>query len=96
MSDHRDLLRRRQELDEIDGKMVELLGERFVVTEEIGRIKAEQDLPALDASREAEQRSRLRELAKTHQVPLDVVETVFAAVTTAVRRRHEEIRKAGP
>ncbi|MCG8478380.1 MAG: chorismate mutase [Spirochaetales bacterium] len=87
-----ELLRHRDTLDTLDRRLVEVLAERFAVTERIGEIKARLDLPALDAERERAQRERLRELSARVGVDAECVQNVFETVTSAVRRRHEEIR----
>ncbi len=89
-----ELLRHRDTLDALDRRLVEMLGERFAVTERIGLIKALLDLPSLDSERESAQRTRLRDLSMRTGVDADCVQTVFETVTAAVRRRHEEIRSA--
>jgi chorismate mutase / prephenate dehydratase len=41
----------RKKIDEIDGKLVALLGERARVAEEIGRLKAKANLPIVEPER---------------------------------------------
>ena len=84
----------RQGIDRLDGALVFLLAERFAITDEVGRIKAESGFPALDADREAEQRARLRALAADAGVDPALVEPVFDALTATVRARHEQIRRS--
>ena len=54
----------RQEIDEIDGRLVELLKKRLAVSEEIGRFKAENRLPIYDPQREREKLAELALLAE--------------------------------
>lgn len=81
-------------IDRLDADLVRILGERFAVTERVGQLKAQSDLPALDATREEEQLTRLRELADQAGVPADLVTVVFGEITRSVRRRHQELRNA--
>ena len=47
-----DIQTLREQLDQIDRKMMGLLGERMDVARQIGRWKMERGLPVLDAARE--------------------------------------------
>ena len=81
----------RETLDRLDAALMYLLAERFSVTESIGQLKAERDLPALDSRREDEQLERLRTIAKAAGLSPVYAEGVFRTITTMVRERHEEI-----
>ncbi|HKK48549.1 MAG TPA: chorismate mutase [Alkalispirochaeta sp.] len=83
----------RETLDRLDASLIYLLAERFSVTEAIGHLKAERDLPALDAQREDQQLSRLQEIAESAGLPSEYAQGVFRTITTMVRERHEEIRR---
>lgn len=83
----------RDTLDRIDAALVYLLAERFSVTETIGQLKADIDLPALDAQRETAQLERLQKIAEASGLDPDRLERVFRAITGMVRERHEEIRQ---
>ena len=65
-----DLLKNhRESIDRLDAILVYTLGERFKLTQAVGRLKAEHNLPPSDPVREARQVERLEELA--HQADLD-------------------------
>jgi chorismate mutase len=57
------LARYRASIDNIDAALVHLLAERFKITQDVGRHKAEVGLPAADPAREEQQVARLRALA---------------------------------
>jgi len=57
------LARYRSSIDNIDAALVHLLAERFKITQEVGRYKAEVGLPPADPAREEQQVARLRALA---------------------------------
>jgi chorismate mutase len=57
------LARYRASIDNIDAALVHLLAERFKITQDVGRYKAEVGLPAADPAREELQVARLRTLA---------------------------------
>ena len=49
-------------IDNMDAALIHLLAERFRITREVGRLKAECGLPPADPAREAEQIARLLSL----------------------------------
>jgi chorismate mutase len=87
-----DLATYRETLDRLDAALVYLLAERFTVTEAIGQLKAEADLPPLDSVREQSQLDRLREIAQAAGLESHRAERIFREITGMVRERHEEIR----
>ncbi|MFW5828273.1 MAG: chorismate mutase [Alkalispirochaeta sp.] len=88
-----ELTEYRRTLDRLDAALVYLLAERFSITESIGQLKAELDLPALDARREDEQLERIRSIAESAGLSPVYGEAVFRSITSLVRERHEEIRR---
>ena len=64
MSTPEDQLQRyRRSIDNVDAILIHTLAERFKLTRQVGRLKAEKGLAATDSSREQEQIERLRSLA---------------------------------
>ena len=57
------LARDRASIDNIDAALIHLLAERFKITQDVGRYKAEVGLPPADPEREDLQVARLRALA---------------------------------
>ena len=49
-----ELLAARENIDRIDRELISLLAERFALTHEVGLLKADKKLKALDSSRESE------------------------------------------
>ena len=88
---HPELLRLRQSIDNIDAALIHLLAERFKITQDVGRYKAEAGLPAADLGRESEQVDRLRALAE--QAGLDPVfsEKFLRFIVAEVIHHHERI-----
>jgi chorismate mutase len=86
-----DLLNLRAQIDGLDQALVELLGRRFRVTDEVGRLKASSGLSAVDPEREATQEARLRSLAMRHGVNPDVVSRIFRAIVDEVVVNHESV-----
>jgi chorismate mutase len=85
------LERYRSSIDNIDAALVHLLAERFKVTQDVGRYKAQAGLPPADLGREAEQVARLRALAE--QSGLDPVfsEKFLRFIVAEVIHHHQRI-----
>ncbi|QSI77560.1 chorismate mutase [Niveibacterium microcysteis] len=83
-----ELLALRDQIDEIDERLVGLLAGRFDVTEAIGRLKAEAGAKPVDPSREREQGRRYEALAQSHGLDPALVQQVFRTIIDEVVRRH--------
>lgn len=81
----------RKSIDNIDNAIVAMLAERFKVTEQVGHYKAENNLPAKDESREAEQYQRMHELAERYGIEADITGAYLDTVIAAVVQKHKEI-----
>lgn len=79
----------RSSIDNIDAALVYLLSERFKITQKVGTLKRDLDLPPSDKSREAEQIARLRSLAETAGLDPDFTEQFLAFIIREVIRHHE-------
>lgn len=85
----------RDSIDNIDAALIFLLSERFKVTKKVGELKAERNYPAADKEREAEQISRLRELARAANLDPDFSEKFLEFIVAEVIRNHEKIKGGG-
>ncbi len=85
------LARFRASIDNLDAALIHLLAERFKITQDVGRYKADAGLPAADPGREDEQVARLRALAE--QAGLDPVfaEKFLRFIVAEVIHHHERI-----
>jgi len=88
-----ELTRIRRSIDNIDAALVHLLAERFKLTQRVGRLKADHDLPPADPRREAEQIARLRALAAEADLDPEFAEKFLAFIISEVIRHHEAIRR---
>ena len=86
-----ELLRLRLSIDNMDAALVHLLAERFKVTQRVGELKAEHDLPPADPDREAAQIARLRALAEDARLDPEFAEKFLTFVVAEVVRHHEAI-----
>lgn len=85
----------RQSIDNIDAALVYMLAERFKVTQAVGRLKAEHDLPPADPGREERQVARLRDLAADANLDPDFTEKFLRFIIDEVIRHHEKLKSTG-
>lgn len=93
---HRQQLQEyRESIDNIDASLVFMLAERFKITKAVGFYKKEHDLPPADPSREQDQVSRLRDLAKSANLDPEFSEKFLQFIIREVIQHHERIRERG-
>lgn len=85
----------RASIDNIDTALIHMLAERFRCTQEVGRLKAEHEMPASDPEREARQIARLRSLAEDAHLDPEFAEKWFNFVVAEVIRHHLQIADEG-
>ena len=82
----------RASIDNLDAILLHTLAERFKVTQAVGRLKAEHDMPPADKDREARQIARLQALAKDSALDPEFAEKFLNFIVAEVIRHHEKIR----
>lgn len=87
-----ELLEAREKIDQIDSQLITLLAERFALTHRVGLLKANNELAALDAGREAQKLADLRTLCAQHQLNPELVTELFTRIMEEVVRNHKQIR----
>lgn len=85
------LERLRSSIDNIDAALVHMLAERFRCTQEVGRLKAEFEMPASDPARESRQIARLRSLAEDAHLNPEFAEKWFNFIVAEVIQHHTAI-----
>ena len=86
-----ELLRYRDSIDNLDAILIHTLAERFKLTQAVGRLKAEHELPPSDPAREERQIARLREMAQDAGLDPQFAETFLTFVIAEVIRHHERL-----
>jgi chorismate mutase len=81
----------RASIDNIDAALVHLLAERFKITQEVGRYKAEAGMPAADPTRERQQIARLRALAVESGLDPAFTEKFLRFIVDEVILHHKRI-----
>jgi len=90
MSDNQ-LSQFRQSIDNIDVALIHMLAERFRITKEVGRHKAQAGMPPADPQLEQEQIKRLRKLAEEAGLDPEFSEKFLRFVIDEVIHHHERI-----
>lgn len=81
----------RASIDNIDAALVHMLAERFRCTQQVGELKAVNEMPASDPDREARQIARLRALAEDAHLDPEFAEKWFNFVVAEVIHHHRTI-----
>ena len=80
----------RESIDRLDAILVYTLGERFKHTQAVGRLKAEHDLPPSDPAREAQQISRLEDLARRADLDPEFAKKFLNFIIAEVIQHHKQ------
>ncbi|NQV71062.1 MAG: chorismate mutase [Pseudohongiella sp.] len=88
-----ELLEVRAKIDLIDKDLLALLGERFVLTHQVGLLKASQALEAVDAKREAEKLAELSSLCEQHNLNPELIIALFSKIMEEVVKNHKQLRE---
>jgi chorismate mutase len=90
-----ELLSVREKIDAIDERLLDLLAERFQLTHQVGLLKANQQLSALDATREAEKLARLADLSSDRDLNPELIQELFRRIMQQVVQNHERLKAQG-
>ncbi len=88
-----ELLRSRESIDQIDNELLNLLAERFALTQKVGEIKARQSLESFDPTREAQKIEKLRSQSSKLGINPDLVELLFTEIMKEVVKNHQRLKQ---
>jgi chorismate mutase len=88
-----DLLKYRDEIDNLDKKLLDILSKRFSVTKKVGLYKAKNNLPVKDLSREKELFARRIALSKKYSLETEMIKKIFRAIIDSVYKEHKKLKK---
>lgn len=81
----------RKEIDCIDHELAMILSKRFKLTKQVGLIKAENALPAIDLKREDDKFEQIKLLSYEANVSEELLKQIFRVVIDEVVKQHREI-----
>lgn len=87
-----ELLVLRNQIDALDEEIVLTLAQRFSVTSQVGKLKAENELDSVDPIREQEKLSSLKTLAEQHSLNSDFVLEMFQMIFNEVVKNHRNLK----
>jgi len=90
---HDELRALRAETDSLDEEVIRVLGLKFIVTAEVGLMKAARCLDAVDPAPEAEQAKRYSALATRHGVSVEMIKKIFRTVIDEVVVNYQVVRE---
>jgi len=88
-----NLSKYRDEIDNLDKKLLDVLSKRFSITKKVGKYKAKNNLPVKDLKREKEMFARRAALAKKYSLEKEMISKIFRAIIDSVYKEHEKLRK---
>ncbi len=82
----------RNELDDINTRLILLLAERFKVTQKVGEYKRDNNLPAYDPTREAAIADRVEQIAKDSGLDPETAKRIMQFITAEVVMKHQALQ----
>lgn len=87
-----ELLKIRDQIDDVDRRLVALLAERFALTARVGELKANRRLEAVDPEREARKLAAIRALCAEHGLNPDLVSELFTHIMAEAVKNHRRLQ----
>jgi chorismate mutase len=82
----------RNEIDKADEELLHALSKRFSIVREIGKLKKEKNIPALDEKRWNEVLKKIIEKTEEHNLPKDLITKIYNEIHNAaltIEKDHE-------
>lgn len=79
-------------IDDCDRAWLGVLGARFALTKQVGTLKAQNALPAIDLVREQMQFEQIGALAVAHDVPVELAQNILRLIIDSVVQQHEAVK----
>jgi chorismate mutase len=90
-----DLQDLRKSIDIIDDAILLLLSERFRVTQKVGELKRDNNLPEIDKTRESQQFAKLRQRALEANLDPVFIEKTWGLIIDTVVKNHKTLKDQG-
>lgn len=85
------LLEVREKIDLVDAQLIEILAQRFALTQQVGLLKASNSLTAVDANREAQKLAKLQALCEERGLNSELITQLFTKIMAQAVKNHELI-----
>jgi chorismate mutase len=82
----------RIEIDNIDAEIVKLIGERFILTRQVGEFKKNNEKPSIDIGREEDVLNKWNDLAVKYNVDQDLSRLIIRSIIDKVVNDHNRIK----
>lgn len=79
----------RKTIDNLDAALIHILAERYRCTDQVGVLKAQFHLSAVDSVRESEQARNINDISIDAGVNPEIVHSLFRLIIDEVVRRHK-------
>ncbi|MBL1405191.1 MAG: chorismate mutase [Rhizobiales bacterium] len=86
------LLQLRKSIDNMDAALIHVIAERFRITKAVGALKADNNFPPSDPTREKEQITRLRTMAADAELDPEFAEKLLNFIIKEVIRHHKQAK----
>ncbi|WP_127529795.1 chorismate mutase [Paenibacillus kobensis] len=83
----------RKQIDQLDEQIIERLAQRFKLIEEVGKIKAKEDMNVQDVDRESRIFNKVEHLAERYGMDSKAATQLYRQLMDLVIIRHQEIRR---
>ena len=90
---NQELLALREEIDKVDDMLLDILKQRFNLTQKVGELKAKFKLPIRDIKREEEKLFSIMQKWTLTSPDNQFIRKFFSFVMKEVRKNHKKIRK---
>lgn len=80
----------RLRVDECNKNIINAIAERFLITREIGKIKAKHNLPPADKDREKMILDNVKQIAKNKNLNEEMIEKIFKIIMKEVVKEHKQ------
>lgn len=80
------LAKLREQIDDIDKRVLELFAKRQVVVKQIGRLKKEHNLSVIDLRREQQKIEQLGKLALENNIDVSFVKNIWQMIFSEARK----------
>ena len=87
----KELLDLREQIDSLDNQLLEVLKKRFEITDQVGIIKKQYQLPVEDLVREEKQFNHLAQKSKLLKLNSDLLQNIFKIILDEVKQRHRQV-----